>query len=103
VVWINEPIYEGVGHPQLDIVHFMFSFHIFLCICFVSYVSSNVTTFHTHTQLFPEFDSVLIDSPLNETGFAQAKALARALHNYPKGRQEDVTPQLDKDIAALRG
>jgi broad specificity phosphatase PhoE len=53
--------------------------------------------------LFPEFDSVLIDSPLNETGFAQAKALGRALSSYPKGRLEEVTPELDRDIAALRG
>ncbi len=53
-------------------------------------------------QLLPEFDSVLFDSPLNKTGFAQAKALARVIEVYPKGR-EDVTKQLDDDIAALRG
>jgi broad specificity phosphatase PhoE len=53
-------------------------------------------------MLLPEFDSVLFDSPLNKTGFAQAKALARVIEVYPKGR-EDITKQLDRDIAALRG
>lgn len=51
----------------------------------------------------PEFDSVLLDSPLNELGFSQAKLLARALANYPRGKQEVRTEQLDKDVAALRG
>eukprot|EP00614_Pseudopedinella_elastica_P003324 CAMPEP_0172594794 /NCGR_PEP_ID=MMETSP1068-20121228/14282_1 /TAXON_ID=35684 /ORGANISM="Pseudopedinella elastica, Strain CCMP716" /LENGTH=411 /DNA_ID=CAMNT_0013393023 /DNA_START=33 /DNA_END=1271 /DNA_ORIENTATION=- len=53
--------------------------------------------------LLPEADSVLIDSPLNHLGFSQAKQLARAIGQYPRGRQHDQSPQLDRDVAALRG
>jgi broad specificity phosphatase PhoE len=52
--------------------------------------------------LLPAFDSVLLDSPLNDLGFSQAKALARSLKTYPKGRAEDRSPQLDADVASLR-
>ena len=46
--------------------------------------------------LLPEADSVLIDSPLNHLGFSQAKQLARAIGQYPRGRQHDqVTPLLE--------
>ena len=33
----------------------------------------------------------------------KAKALSRSLATYPKGRQEDRSPQLDADVAAMRG
>jgi len=60
-----------------------------------------VKAFVGEVLLLPAFDSVLIDSPLNELGFAQAKALARSLKTYPKGR-EDRSEQLDRDVGALR-
>ena len=54
-------------------------------------------------MLLSEFDSVLLDSPLNGLGFGQAKNLARALSVYPKGREHDRSAQLDADVAVLRG
>eukprot|EP00613_Pedinella_sp_CCMP2098_P049341 CAMPEP_0171828408 /NCGR_PEP_ID=MMETSP0992-20121227/7157_1 /TAXON_ID=483369 /ORGANISM="non described non described, Strain CCMP2098" /LENGTH=442 /DNA_ID=CAMNT_0012443609 /DNA_START=37 /DNA_END=1365 /DNA_ORIENTATION=+ len=55
-------------------------------------------------MLLPEFDSVLLDSPLNELGFSQAKLLSRALASWPRGVDQELrTEQLARDVASLRG